>query len=94
MIEMEQHEGTYLNICRHSRAIYDTKIIQDNPEEKLMTLKNVALYIILSPFDNEQSDLIHRILQDKTLEEILVYKALLKQVNNTHYSLNLHCFID
>jgi hypothetical protein len=47
-----------------------------------MTMRNVALYIILSPFDNEQSDLIQRILKEKTLEEIPVYKNLLEQFVN------------
>ena len=45
-------------------------------------MRNVALYIILSPFDNEQSDLIQRILKEKTLEEIPVYKSLLEQFVN------------
>ena len=83
MIAMDQHEGTYLNICRHYRAVYDTPCIQDEAGEKLRIMKHVALYIILSPYDNEQSDLIHRILQDKVLNEIPIYKALLKQVGSS-----------
>jgi 26S proteasome regulatory subunit N5 len=52
---VEQHEGTYLNICRHYRAIYDTPVIKENPEERLNVLKHVALFVVLSPYDNEQS---------------------------------------
>lgn len=37
-------------------------------------LKSVVLYVILSPYDNEQSDLVHRISADKKLEEIPKYK--------------------
>lgn len=37
-------------------------------------LKSVVLYVILSPYDNEQSDLVHRISSDKKLEEIPKYK--------------------
>ena len=37
-------------------------------------LKSVVLYVILSPYDNEQSDLVHRISKDKKLEEIPKYK--------------------
>lgn len=37
-------------------------------------LKSVVLYVILAPFDNEQSDLVHRISGDKKLEEIPKYK--------------------
>ena len=50
-----QNEGTYLNICRHYRAIYETPMIRDNPEEKTKILKHVALYVVLSPHNNEQS---------------------------------------
>lgn len=82
MIEMDEHERNYLNICRHYRAVYDTPTIQEDAKEKLQTLKNVALFIVLSPFDNEQSDLIHHILQEKTLKEIPKYKSLLEQFIN------------
>lgn len=40
----------------------------------LQALKSVVLYVILSPYDNEQSDLVHRISADKKLEEIPKYK--------------------
>jgi len=82
MIEMDEHEGTYLNICRHYRAIYDTPSIQENPMSKLNTLKNVALFIILSPYDNEQSNMIHIILQEKALNDIPKYKSLLEEFIN------------
>ena len=28
MIELDQHEGAYLDICKHYRAVYDTPLIQ------------------------------------------------------------------
>ena len=28
MIEQDQHEGTYLSICKHFRAIFDTPCVQ------------------------------------------------------------------
>lgn len=74
MIELDSHEGSYLNICRHFRAIYDTKLIQDNEEEKKKVLKHIVVYVILAPYDNEQSDLLHRIKEDKTLADIPLYK--------------------
>lgn len=42
----------------------------------LQALKSVVLYVVLSPYDNEQSDLVHRISADKKLEEIPKYKYL------------------
>ena len=64
------------------RAIYDTPSIQENAQEKLQTLKNVALFIVLSPYDNEQSNLIHIILKEKSLNDIPKYKSLLEQFIN------------
>merc|ERR1712029_1339203 len=82
MIELDQHEGTYLNICRHYRAVLDTPCIKENESKMLETLKHIALYIILSPYDNEQSDLIHRIMEEKALNRIPRYKALLEEFIN------------
>jgi len=33
MIELDEHEGSYLAICRHYRAVYDTQEIKDSPEK-------------------------------------------------------------
>ena len=82
MIELDQHEGTYLNICRHYRAVFDTPSIKEDDTKKLDTLKHMALYVILSPYDNEQSDTIHHILKEKSLDKITHYKGLLEQFTN------------
>lgn len=81
MIMLDQNEGSYLKICKHFRAIFNTKKIKENPVDRLNALKNVVLYVILSPFDNEQSDLINRIATEKSLEEIPLYKSLLTMFN-------------
>nr|CAG4648615.1 EOG090X04UV [Polyphemus pediculus] len=78
MIEVNQHEGSYLSICKFYRAMYDTDVIQENENDRRSMLKHAILYLLLSPFDNEQSDLTHRILQDKVLDEIPLYKELLQ----------------
>ncbi|XP_060521588.1 26S proteasome non-ATPase regulatory subunit 12 [Cylas formicarius] len=78
MMELDQHEGSYLATCKHYRAVLNTPNIQAAPEERQFTAKAVVLYLILAPYDNEQSDLTHRVLADKVLEEIPLYKQLLK----------------
>ncbi|KAF7711226.1 26S proteasome non-ATPase regulatory subunit 12 [Silurus meridionalis] len=79
MIHVDQHEGSYLSICKHYRAIYDTPCILEDGSKWQQALKSVVLYVVLSPYDNEQSDLVHRISADKKLEEIPKYKDFLKQ---------------
>jgi len=83
MISMDLHDASYLKVCKHFRAVYVTKMIKESPAEKLKTLKNIVLYIVLSPYDNEQSDLIHRIKSEKSLEELPQYKELLKMFITT-----------
>ncbi len=79
MIRLDKHEGSYLNVCRHFRAVYDTPGVQADRDKKLATMRNVAVYVVLAPYDNEQSDLIHRVLKERALEELPVYKRLLEQ---------------
>ncbi|XP_040573226.1 26S proteasome non-ATPase regulatory subunit 12 [Lepeophtheirus salmonis] len=79
MIDLNQHDGTYLDICRHYRAIYDTPVIQEDQDKKWSMMKYAVLYIILSPYNNEQSDLLNRILKEKVIEETPSYKSLLEQ---------------
>jgi 26S proteasome regulatory subunit N5 len=81
MITMDQHDSSYLKVCKHYRAIYDTKCVKEDTVQKFTALKNVVLYAVLAPFDNEQSDLLHRIQEDKTLEEVPEYRTLLKLFN-------------
>ena len=40
----------------------------------MQALKNATLYVLLAPFDNEQSDLLHRVYQEKKLQYLPVYK--------------------
>lgn len=78
MMELDQHEGSYLATCKHYRAVLNTPSIQENVTEKQASAKAVVLFLILAPYNNEQADLTHRVLTDKVLEEIPLYKSLLK----------------
>lgn len=78
MIDLDRHDGSYLAVCKHYLAIYNTPAIKDNSEKRNQALSHVVIYIVLAPYDNEQSDLIHRIQQDPMLDELPVYRDLLK----------------
>ncbi|KAH3863587.1 26S proteasome non-ATPase regulatory subunit 12-like [Dreissena polymorpha] len=78
MIELDEHEGSYLSICKHYRAVYDTAEIKESADKAREALRYVVLYMVLSPYDNEQSDMIHRLQEDKMLNDIPKYKELLK----------------
>lgn len=77
MITLDQHDSNYLNICKHFRALLDSKTIKDKALQYDI-LKNVVLYVVLSPYGEEQSDLIHRIKEDKRLQDLPEYSHVLK----------------
>lgn len=83
MVQMDAQEGNYLNICKHYRAMLTTPRIKNNETERHSILQNVVLYLVLAPYDNEQSDLTHRVLDDKLLNEIPTYKDLLNLFINS-----------
>ncbi|KAB0793513.1 hypothetical protein PPYR_13133 [Photinus pyralis] len=78
MMELDQHEGSYLATCKHYRAVLNTSSIKENATERQAVAQAVVLYLVLAPHNNEQSDLTHRVLEDKSLEEIPLFKKLLK----------------
>ena len=84
MIQLDQHEGSYLAICKHYRAVYDTPVIKEDKDKRTEALKCTVLYLILAPYDNEQSDLIHRIQTDKNLDELPVYKCVACELNDLY----------
>lgn len=75
MFQLDQHEGAHLAACKHYRAVLNA---QETDENRKIALKNSILYLILAPHDNEQSDLMHRVLLEKELDEIPIFKELLR----------------
>lgn len=95
MIEMDLHEKNYFNVCQHYKHCYETPRIRNDANQMKQTLKFVVLYLTLSPFDNEQSDLLHRLSSDKNLELIPKYKFDWKQspsMFDDRISISGNCF--
>lgn len=54
MMEVDQHEGSYLATCKHYRAVLNTPSVMAVPEERQAAAQAVVLYLILAPHNNEQ----------------------------------------
>lgn len=78
MIQIYSHEEKLLDICRAFHAMYHTPKVQTAEAEWTNYLQNMVLWVVLSPYDNEQSDLANRISGDRNLEKIPAYKKLLQ----------------
>lgn len=66
MIAVDQHNGSYLSVCRHFRALG-----QLTGSDSLI---GSVVFLILAPYDNEQADLTHRVNEDKDLDKQPDYK--------------------
>jgi len=77
-ITLASHDDKYLEVCKHYRQVLDTEAVENNPEQLRAALQRVIYFIILAPYDNEQSDLLHRIHRDTRNQQIPTDAALLK----------------
>ena len=50
MIELNEQDGAYLEMCKHFKAIYETKKIQDNPEDKKMVILSMLCDCVICCF--------------------------------------------
>lgn len=67
-ITLAKHDDKYLEACKHYRQVLDTEAVEDDPDLLRATLQRVVYFILLAPYDNEQSDLLHRIAGDSRLQ--------------------------
>jgi 26S proteasome regulatory subunit N5 len=77
-ITLAKQEDKYLEVCKHYRQVLDTESVEENPEQLRAVLQRVIYFILLAPYDNEQSDLLHRIQQDSRISQVPEEAALLK----------------
>ncbi|KAI9787259.1 MAG: hypothetical protein M1835_002834 [Candelina submexicana] len=63
-VTLAKHDDKYLDACKHYRQVLDTEAVEENPEHLRAALQRTIYFIILAPYDNEQSDLLHRIRKD------------------------------
>lgn len=64
MIHLSLHQNDYLATTKHYLSVYHTPIIQDHPDRSRAVLQNVLIFVVLAPYDNEQSDLLARVVRE------------------------------
>ncbi|WFD31662.1 proteasome regulatory particle subunit [Malassezia sp. CBS 17886] len=78
MIRCGTHERKYLDVCKYYREVLSTPKVQADEGRMVDALQNVIIFVILSPFDHEQSDLMGRVEANENLHLVPQYKSLLK----------------
>lgn len=64
LIQIDTFEKEYLSIVKNSLLLIELDVIKQQHDKYAKILTSIVYYIILSPFDNLQSDLIHKIKSD------------------------------
>lgn len=67
-------DTSFLKTSRHYQAVVDSEVIAGKPERRQRMITCAALYCILSPYDNEQQDMMQRLFKNKLLDETPMYK--------------------
>ena len=78
-ITLAKQDDHYLEVCKHYRQVLDTESVENNPDQLHAVLQRIIYFVLLAPYDNEQSDLLHRIQLDSRNDEIPEDANLIKQ---------------
>lgn len=80
MVRIHTRNGEYLQICNAYLERFETCKKEENAADKdwVRELKLAVLFVILSPRDSQQSDLLHRIQGFKEMEDLPAFTELLK----------------
>lgn len=80
MVRYNLHEGNYMEVCKNFQSMFKTQCIQDNAEKWKPMLESLASYLLLTPYDNEQQDLLNKlvVVEKKKMSELPVCLALVK----------------
>ncbi|EST06501.1 Proteasome component (PCI) domain protein [Kalmanozyma brasiliensis GHG001] len=78
MVKYALAEDKFLDICKFYREILETDSVKKDDGKRREVLRNVVVFLALSKFDNEQSDLMARVEAGPGLEEVPEHRNLLK----------------
>lgn len=78
MIDLSKAERNSLNVCKNYVAIFHSKNVQENENLWKNVVRKAVSFLVLAPYDNEQSDIINRLLVDSRMKYLPVCQELLQ----------------
>lgn len=76
-IALNQQRRDSYALCKDYQAVLATRGFADDASKWTPALQSSIIYLALSPYNHEVSDLLHRIKLDKRTEDLPAYRALL-----------------
>ncbi|NXD32452.1 PSD12 ATPase, partial [Spelaeornis formosus] len=78
MVQLALQEDAYLEACSAYQEVWDTEEIKKDEAREINVLENIMTYVVLAPYNNEQSDMLHKLYADPALQKSPVYYDLVK----------------
>jgi len=78
IVRYHTHSHNWMEIFRAYQAMHGTELLQKDAEKADRVLKLQVLFLVLSPYNNEQSDAMHILDGEKGLAKLPLFKQLLK----------------
>jgi len=79
MVEYHSHEVDCWEVCQCFFKIYDTKTIKQDDASWKTALASCITFLVLSKFDNHQSDMMHRLIQLKDVKLLPSFYQILSK---------------
>lgn len=76
IVRYHLHTHAWMEIFSAYQAMWSAKSLQADDAKRTRCLKLQCIYLMLSPYDNEQSDAMHTLSRIKNLGELPMYKEL------------------
>lgn len=73
-----RHDKDAFELAKDYHSIYSTPYILQNEDKWKAALQSTVVFLALSPYGNEQQDMLNRISIDPKLEELPAYQATVK----------------
>ncbi|SCU81343.1 LAME_0B06612g1_1 [Lachancea meyersii CBS 8951] len=70
LIKIGLHKSDYLQVAQYYQEIYNTESIRADDTKWKYALTHVVMFLVLTPYDNLQNDLIHKIQLDNNLKKL------------------------
>lgn len=90
MVLYAVHEKKYLDVCKYCREIYNTPSVQNDAAKAAEALRNVVVFLVLSPYNNEQSDLMARVEAREDLDKVPEHRYVALPSEPGHAYANTH----
>lgn len=78
MAELHRHEKDAFSLAKDYHSIYSTPYIQKDDAKWKDALQSTVVYLALSPYSNEQQDMMNRVREDANLEKLTSFFSTIK----------------